>query len=159
VGRKVPIQVVNIKEFNESLRKMQRAARAEALIDAVEAGARVIETNAKINVEKTFSFMSSGGLAGSIIVETSGNGNHAQSKIGPTKIYGRIQELGGLIKPVHAKMLQWWDHGEAIFAHVVHIPARPYLRPAVDEHLPEIQEAIGNTLARRISEAAAGVSK
>jgi phage gpG-like protein len=152
---KQPIRVVNLAEFQAAMKRMGAAARGEALADTVEAGARVIETYAKINVEKTFSNDSTGGLAGSIIVNMLGaSANKAEAEIGPTKIYGRIQELGGVIKPVHAKMLHWVKDGIDYFANMVTLPARPYLRPAVDEHLDDIREAMAITLARKLSEAA-----
>jgi phage gpG-like protein len=153
VAQKLPIRVVNLAEFKKQLSQCSAAARGEALLDTVEAGARVIETYAKINVEKTFSNKSTGGLAGSIMVTVKGGGNKAEAEIGPTKIYGRIQELGGVIKPVTAKMLHWVEDGQDIFARVVHIPARPYLRPAVDEHIDDIREAMVNTLMRKIAQA------
>lgn len=148
-----PIRVVNLAEYKAQLSSMGAAAKGDALEDAVEAGARVIETYAKINVEKTFSNDSTGGLAGSITVNIKGGGTKAEAEIGPTKVYGRIQELGGVIVPIHAKLLHWVKDGIEYFAHAVHIPARPYLRPAVDEHIPEITEAIASTLARKLSEA------
>jgi phage gpG-like protein len=151
---KQPIRVVNLAEFQSAMKRMGAAARGEALLDTVESGARVIETYAKINVEKTFSDKQTGGLAGSIAVNLKGGGNKAEAEIGPTKIYGRIQELGGTIVPVSAKMLSWMQDGVRIFANVVHLPARPYLRPAVDEHIDDIRQAMANTLMRKISEAA-----
>lgn len=153
MGGKPPIYVVNLSEFKDGLGKMSKAAKGEALLDAVEAGARVIETYAKINVEKTFSNDSTGGLAGSIMVETSGGGTSVEARVGPTKVYGRIQELGGVIKPVTAKMLHWVKEGVDYFANSVTIPARPYLRPAVDEHHPEIETAIINVIKRKLMEA------
>lgn len=149
-----PIRVVNLAEFKAQLNRVGAAARGEALLDTVEAGARVIETYAKINVEKTFSDKQTGGLAGSITVNVKGGGNKAEAEIGPTKVYGRIQELGGTILPVTAKMLSWVKDGVRIFAYAVTLPARPYLRPAVDEHLEEIRETMANTIMRKIAQAA-----
>jgi phage gpG-like protein len=68
-------------------------------------------------------------------------------------VYGRIHELGGIIKPVVAKMLHFVIDGVDVFAKAVHIPARPYLRPAVDGHEDEIKEAMFVTLKRKIDEA------
>lgn len=42
-------------------------------------------------------------------------------KVGPTAVYGRIQELGGVTG-----------------AHGSHLPARPYVEPALDRVQPEI---------------------
>jgi phage gpG-like protein len=129
-------------------------ASQEALAKAVMAGGQVVEAYAKINVEKTFSSKATGGagLGGSIqtVLEKTSS-TEAEADVGPTVIYGRIQELGGIIKPIHAAMLHWInDAGEDIFAHLVHIPPRPYLRPALDEHREEVLEAIGYQLKQAI---------
>lgn len=62
-------------------------------------------------------------------------GMYAEGKAGSNLVYARIQEEGGTIVPVHAKMLHWVDPdtGEDIFARKVEIPPRPYMRPAADE--------------------------
>jgi phage gpG-like protein len=52
----------------------------------------------------------------------------AEADVGPAAVYGRIHELGGIA-----------GHGS-------HIPARPYLRPAVDEHMGQIEDAVGAVL-------------
>lgn len=74
--------------------------------------------------------------------------------VGPTVVYGRIQELGGHIYPKHLReeirvkvtdrgrlsirrvmvgWLSWESGGTRFFAKHVHLPARPYLRPAILE--------------------------
>jgi HK97 gp10 family phage protein len=144
---------VDLSQFNAQLNKLSSVAKGEALKDAIEAGARVIQANAMINANEVFSDKATNALANSIIVEIEGSGNKLEAKIGPTVIYGRIQELGGWIKPITAKMLHWVEDGIDIFAKAVYIPARPYLRPAVDGHEDEITAAIGATLERKINEA------
>lgn len=44
-------------------------------------------------------------------------GDYFEAKVGPTTVYARIQELGGT----------------AGRGHTTHLPARPYLKPALDE--------------------------
>jgi len=137
--------------------KIKKSVTGEQLARAAQAGGHAVEAFAKINVEHTFSGKSTGGagLGGSIQVVLSESTNtKASVDVGPTVVYGRIQELGGVILPVHAKMLSWVDDGVRIFAKMVHIPARPYLRPAVDEHKQEITDAISFQINKQISEAA-----
>ena len=114
---------------------------------AALAGGEVIRNHAKLNIRSTFSAKSRGGagLAGSMIVDlVKSSETEAEVDVGPTKIYGRIQELGGIIKPVFKKMLSWiGDDGKRIFAHQVRIPPRPYLRPALDDHKEDIADAVG----------------
>ena len=139
--------------------KVRGAVSGEQLKRAVLAGGHVIEAQAKINVEKTFSHKSTGGagLGGSIqtVVSTSTE-TKAEVDVGPTVIYGRIHEFGGIILPVKAKMLSWMDDdtGERIFAKMVQIPARPYLRPALDEHKDEIVDAMMHQVKKAIEQAA-----
>lgn len=135
-----------------------RAVTRESLKQAAMAGGQVIETNAKINVEMTFSSKATGGagLAGSIqTVVAESSDTKAEVDVGPTVIYGRIHELGGIILPIFAKMLSWvTDTGERVFANKVQIPARPYLRPAVDNHIDDIRDAVEHQLKGGIERAA-----
>jgi len=136
--------------------KVRGAVSGEQLKRAVLAGGHVIEAQAKINVEKTFSHKSTGGagLGGSIQTVVSKATEHeAEVDVGPTVIYGRIQELGGIVLPVTAKMLSWVEDGVRNFANKVQILARPYLRPAVDEHKGEIGDVISYHLQKQIKEA------
>ncbi len=92
--------------------------------------------------------------------------------VGPTVEYGAIHEFGGLITPVHARMLAIPLPGvqgspssydlhvvsfggqvslvdkqgniKFILKQSVYIPPRPYMRPAVDNHEQEILDAVGN---------------
>lgn len=64
----------------------------------------------------------SGALRRSITVKVSTEGLTAKAEIGPTIIYGRIQELGGATGRGHA----------------VHLPPRPYMKPALEFSMPEM---------------------
>lgn len=134
-------------KFYSSVQKYIKNASGERLLKAAQAGGHVIMTHAKINAEKNFSGAStqSAGLSGSIIVQVDeASETSASVNVGPTVVYGRIQELGGVIKPVFARMLHWVDPktGEHRVAGRVTIPPRPYLRPAVDENISKIIAAV-----------------
>lgn len=144
---------VDMAGFSKQLRKLSSAARDQSLLDALEAGARVIQAQAQINANAVFSSKATNALANSIIVETEGSGSKVSANVGPTVIYGRIHELGGIIKAVSAKYLHFVIDGVDIFTKTVHIPARPYLRPAVDNNRDKITASISETLKRKITEA------
>lgn len=146
------LKVVNLKEFNAALSGLQSAARGDVVKKAALAGGAVVQAYARINAEAQFRGSPTGTLKESIAVEVEkATPNSAWVNIGPTVIYGRIQELGGWIKPVTAKVLSWInEQGERVFAKKVYIPPRPYLRPAVDEHMGEIEAAVGETLKTAI---------
>lgn len=152
----------------------------ESLRKAAFAGGQVVEANAKINVNKTFSANSTGGagLSGSIqTVLSKATMKRAEVDVGPTVVYGRIRELGGLISTVKAKMLSWLldsgtglankqkaegivfvakgaDGVERVFAEAVQVYPSPYLRPALEENLPSIVKAVSYQLKKGIESVA-----
>jgi len=148
---KVTVSVIKLEDhFADVL----SAATGEQIKKAVLPGGYVIEAYAKINIEKTFSKKQTGAMANSVITELAEETEtSAAVNVGPTVIYGRIHELGGIVEPVTAKMLSWVDDGIRVFAKLVHIPARPYLRPAAEEHTDEILSAVGEQLKRQIEDA------
>lgn len=72
------------------------------LMRAVTRSAALVQRQAKLNTQTVFA-NPTGNLARSIMVHA--NESRLSADIGPHVIYGRIQELGGTIRPVHAKML------------------------------------------------------
>lgn len=74
------------------------------------------------------------------------------AKVGPTVIYGRIQELGGTIVPKTKKTLFWiGDDGQPHFAMRVTLPPRPYMRPGLSSAMPEIQDAYASEWGKATS--------
>ena len=147
-------KVVVLKNNVKAIRGVVTGA---ALKSAVMAGGQTLENYAKINVEKTFSGKSTGGagLGGSIqMVVSKAAETKAEVDVGPTVIYGRIHEFGGIIRPVTAKFLHFIIDGIEIFTKLVQIPARPYLRPAFDEHKDEIVDAMMHQVKKAIEQAA-----
>jgi phage gpG-like protein len=110
-------------------------ASGKGLADALMAGGYVVEGHAKINASRGRPGLNviTGNLVNSIntTLEKSTD-TMAEVDVGPTAVYGRIHELGGIA-----------GHGS-------HIPARPYLRPAVDEHEDDIATAVGDALKAAI---------
>ena len=78
----------------------------------------------------------------------------AWARVGTNAVYARIHELGGLIIPLNFSKLSWVnDQGQRIFAGAVHIPARPYLRPAMDENEKDIVGAVEAEIQRNLDKA------
>ena len=147
-------KVVVLKNNVKAIRGVVTGA---ALKSAVMAGGQTLENYAKINVEKTFSGKSTGGagLGGSIqMVVSKAAETKVEVDVGPTVIYGRIHEFGGIVRPVTAKFLHFIIDGIEIFTKLVQIPARPYLRPAFDEHKDEIVDAMMHQVKKAIEQAA-----
>jgi len=147
--------IVNLAEFQGALKRIGNAARCDALGRAAMAGGFGIEGYAKINANEQFSAAATNNLAGSIqTVLDKASGTSAEVSVGPSVVYGRIQELGGWIKPVSKKFLHFFIDGVEVFTKSVYIPPRPYLRPAADEHHDDIVKGVKASLAADIAKAA-----
>jgi len=137
--------------LREGFKRLKNVSRKEVMEKAVMAGGQVIESQAKINANDVFSAKATNTLANSIRTEMEESGDHyAVAAVGPTVIYGRIQELGGWVKTVHAKALRFVIDGVEYFKKAVYIPARPYLRPAADENQEQIAAAVGSVIREEI---------
>jgi HK97 gp10 family phage protein len=154
-GMKVKSEVIGLDKFRDQLTRMGKAARGNALKDAAMAGGQVVEAYARINANSVFSSKATNYLAGSIHTEiVRSDDTSVEVAIGSNVEHARIHELGGTIKPVFKKMLSWVnDQGERVFANVVHMPARPYLRPALDEHHDDIRDGVGHAIKKNIEAA------
>lgn len=72
------------------------------LFRAVTRSSELVRRQAMLNTTTVFA-NPTGNIARSIMVHA--NESTLSADIGPHVIYGRIQEIGGTIRPVHAKML------------------------------------------------------
>ena len=168
------MSATTVRIIRNNTRAIIGAVTADKLKRAAMAGGQVIEGAAKVNVNATFSSKSVGGagLGGSIqTVISEANNTSAWVDVGPTVIYGRIRELGGLIKPTSAKMLSWllgsgsgtgkqkvigkrFVSDGRVFAEAVQVFPTPYLRPAVDDNMDKIEQAVGYQLKKQIEQVA-----
>ena len=136
-------EVSGKEELERKLQRISDNIRGRIALNTVSAGGADIEQFAKTNIANVFSdrqHLGGGGLAGSITVETSLDKDGASAVIAPHKEYDRIQELGGTIT-AHGgdkAMLKFQIDGQWYQKHSVTLPARPYMRPAVEEHQEEI---------------------
>ncbi len=118
------------------------SGKKSALARALTKAAIKIESSAKregfTGRPRLQSHAGSAGLAGSIthFVDASA----LRAVVGTNKIYARIHEFGGTIKPVRARMLAWQTDGEWHFAKQVTIPPRPYLGPALKSNRPAVEK-------------------
>jgi phage gpG-like protein len=101
----------------------------------------------------------SGKLRQSMAVQVSDDGT--LGKIGTNIEYARIHEYGGVTKshaifPKRAKVLSFMDGGTRQFRKwVAHpgsvIPPRPYMRPALNDSLPEIRAIFRDRIAAEMA--------
>lgn len=146
---------VKVRYIKDSIGTVMKSIESEGLMSALLAGGIVIRDAAVINIGKTFkNTHGSKGLARIIVERAKLSQTKAVVHVGPTVVYGRIQELGGVIKPIKKKLLSWVDeNGVRIFAKMVTLPARPYLRPALDDNIKKIQQMIGTKVSSNITQA------
>lgn len=147
---------VNLKgkdELERKLAKLSKSVATSIAKDAVDEGGAVIQFHAQLNARNVFSSRQRGQLRNSIRVESKMTGTGAEAEIGPHVIYGRIQEYGGTIEPVRKQALHWASDGVEHFAKRVTLPARPYLTPAVENHIDQISDVMKRTVADGISDA------
>ena len=125
----MPVDVSRTVAALDELQAAIQLATREAVADAAEQ----IQRGARERVAKL-----SGELAASIRIEgpLPAGPSMWSAKIGPTTVYGRIQEIGGPIPGRRTVMshpyLRWYSNGRPVFKRKVHHPARPYLRPAAE---------------------------
>ena len=144
------------KILYSNVKSVKAAITGDMLAKAALAGGGVIETYAKQNASRGRPGLNvdTGNLVNSIgTVVSSQSETYAEVQVGTGVEYAAIHEFGGVIMPVTARLLSWIDNGVRIFAKMVQIPARPYLRPAVDEHEKEITAAIEYQIAKQIEQA------
>ena len=146
------IVIEGSEEFREKLRNLSAAARGQIAEDAVTEGAAVIQSYAQLNALHGFSRNQRGTLRNSIYPEVHRTATGAEAEIGPKVIYGRIQELGGTIRPVKAKVLHFRIDDRDIYAKQITLPPRPYLAPAVNDHIDEIRDVMAEAIADGLSE-------
>ncbi len=63
--------------------------------------------------------------------------------VGSNLVYAPVHEFGATIRPVRAKRLAWRDKAHQWhFAMQVHIPPRPYLKPALQDERANVRMEI-----------------
>ena len=130
------IHLEGLSEFNAALSEIVKSVDIATTLAVTKAG-NVVKKNAQTGLalrshpKGTWSpsppgdapALVTGALRRSITVKVSREGiSGAKAEIGPTIIYGRIQELGG----------NAGRHGS------VHLPPRPYMKPALEYSVPEM---------------------
>ena len=146
------ITIEGMQMFQQKLNAMSAAARGRMAVDAVTEGAAVVQFYAQLNARNVFSRNQRGQLRNSIIPEIHATDTGAEAEIGPRVIYGQIQELGGTIRPVKAKVLHFRIDGRDVYAKQVTLPPRPYLAPAVNEHQDRIIEVMSESIRDSLAE-------
>jgi HK97 gp10 family phage protein len=145
---------VDLKEFEAAMSKLSDAARDNALREALDAGGFELEAEIKMQIDKQ-KLRDTGNLINSIQKKkTKVTGNSGEVQVGTNVIYAAIHEFGGVIRAKNAKALRFrTKDGQWHTVKSVTIPARPYMRPAVDEGKGRVEAAVRAVLKRNIEAA------
>lgn len=135
---------VKVIKLNDRFKEVIAAASGDNIMKALKAGGEVVRNHARLNIQAQ-KLVDTSALLNSITVqEGSGGKSDATVEIGVANLeYGAIHEFGGAIHQTNA-----WGKG---IEQTIHIPARPYLRPALDENENDIKAAVGQSLVDQIT--------
>lgn len=151
-------------ELPAYLRRLSRDVRDRAALDAADAMAQSYQRAVAWSMKGpspsppgTPPARRTGTLARSVRPEparSTGSGR-AESSVAPHTVYARIQQLGGDIRPVRAKVLRWTDKSGTHYARHVHLPARPYM-VMTGERRRDCRRSAVKAVERVVREALAG---
>ena len=149
-------------ELTQNLQKLADLVSGVELEQALMQGGFVIEAAAKQNVEEQ-ELIDTGNLRGGIQTVAV---THELVEVGPQAEYAAIHEFGGEVHPKVTDKMRGWafamfrETGKDIYLGIaltkksnldITIPARPYMRPALDENEALVLQEIGRDLERSIS--------
>lgn len=112
----ITMRVHGSVQLQRNLNRLRGAERRQAQRDGLEAGARIVETHAKIRCP-----IDTGTLRNSIMVDD--------------------------VTPDRAMIAPHTEYAEHVEFGTSRQAAQPYMRPALDEHQPEIIDAVERTVA------------
>jgi HK97 gp10 family phage protein len=149
-----PVGTVGITNLNELYKKfdeLSSAVQTEGMKSALLAGAFELEAEIKINIEGE-GLVDTGNLMKSVQPGTlmifQGSG---EITVGTNVVYAAIHEFGGIIRARKAKALRFkTKDGKWHTVKSVTMPARPYMRPAIDLGKARILRAMSIALKASI---------
>jgi HK97 gp10 family phage protein len=148
------VEFVNLKELHSKLKALDRGARAMCLRDGLLAAALFLEGAIKLRIEKN-KLVDTGNLLNSIqLGELTISGDQAEVNIGTNVVYAAIHEFGGIIKARNAKALVFkTKDGRWHTCKSVTMPARPYMRPAMDDSREDLRQIMIDHITKSIQAA------
>jgi phage gpG-like protein len=135
-------------------RHLKLVSRPEVLLRTVRGGGLQLIGYIKVNINNR-GLIDTGNLINSVMEDEFYAGQkNAWVTVGPHVVYAAIHEFGGVIRPTNGPYLVFQTKDGVWHATTsVTIPARPYVRPAIDEHTPDIVYAMGVVMKGEIEKA------
>lgn len=140
----ITVKIDGLSDVQRKLEALEDAVAADVMEKAVLIGAKIIQEDASRRAPRR-----TGKLAKSIEIEVKEKSRNSVSvAVGPSKeaFYGKFVELGHAVVRGRRK---------AEKKVVGHVPAKPFLRPAIDEN----EDAVKRTVAETLKAALGRVSK
>lgn len=145
----ITARVINLAEFRSAMEKVSSSMGETALRAAINAGAHQMEALIKLKIS-SIGLVDKGVLINSIQKkDVTVTATSAKATVGTNVVYAAIHEFGGVIVPRHAAALVFrTKDGMWHTVKRVVMPARPYMRPAIDGGKNRIEQAVVITLKR-----------
>lgn len=145
---KIQVKTTGFGELSAQFKKLRAMAETSIMKSGLQAGALVIQRAARANVREKLNKDPSGVLESQIEIRETAK----TIQVGVWGLpYAAIHEFGGLIHAKTGSFLSFVVDGTRIFTKLVQIPARPYLRPAMDENQSEIKDEMGEAIKEEIN--------
>jgi phage gpG-like protein len=141
-----PIEVVGVQTFSRNIHKLMAVVSGPGIDRALMQGGFVVERSAKENIRSQH-LIDTGNLRSSIRTVLF---RHGQVIVGTNVVYAAIHEFGGTITPKNAKWLVFKIGDQWVMTDSVDIPARPYLRPALDKNRRNVVKKVRETLNHEV---------
>ena len=153
---KVDFQL-DLREFSRDIHKVLAQTSGHALGEAAIAGILLIRELVKDNIRYQ-GLVDTAALLNSWIYKLErASRTKAEAWTATDRVYARIHEFGGVIRPKTANALRFQTKdGNWVITQSVTIPARPYVRPALDENKEAIASAIIHQLQANVDGALRG---
>jgi hypothetical protein len=144
------------QQLKAQLEGLSAAASGAALGQAVLKGAMFLNRQVQINISNLHLIDTSNYINSWRARPGVTEAHYATAIMGTPVVYGPIHEYGGVIKAKNKPFLVFkTKDGKWHSVKSVVMPARPHLRPAFDEHVPEVEEIIATQLRTGIEAALA----
>lgn len=125
----------------------------DGLLKGIKNAMLFAEAEAKKSFDKPGNLQArTGHLRRSITSDVDKVGDRIVGKIGSNVVYARIHELGGVIRPKVADYLRFQINNKWVTTKKVTMPARPYLRPSIEDNLKEITEIVRNSVIKEVND-------
>lgn len=142
------IQIEGLNGLIIKLHLTEAAADDETVAAALLAGGRILVEEVRANIVSR-GLVDTGQLRDSVAVKKTGT---LEASVYSKKSWAKIHEFGGVISVKKAPFLVFNAGSGVRKVKMVHIPARPFMRPAVEAKQEAAIEKIAEVLSQKLRE-------